>query len=344
MNRYLIILLGASLLAISSCQNRTNKPKQDTWVAMRKYDWIPTECAPAEYPVEIYSGGFFYGSNNNIDMPNGSIVKNGWGETGSIRIGGDDRKEAPDLLKLSWISFAENRSYSGSFKLNKHLIDSLFGKGFETDYGTGHDTYSTIKVGMAPGGVVVIWLEGGRFQVEVGRFQAKEVTAFDWKERYPNMNGTFNDYRNRVLSKLPANVRKKITENKITYGIWDKWRQRYLWNPVFIATYTLQKVEISYFNKERIDFYDKQIDNLAPRLSAVPNEIAVFWRDMKHQELVTTIDFDEQEAYQLFKQINDQKATLNLKLNLKNSIVDIVLRTGDKEQVVRKVNIQTYSK
>ncbi len=44
------------------------------------------------------------------------------------------------------------------------------------------ETYDRFVVGMAPGGMVVIWLRGQN-QVELGRLQARE-TEVEWDEFY----------------------------------------------------------------------------------------------------------------------------------------------------------------
>jgi hypothetical protein len=90
MNKYFTILLFISLLSISSCRTKTSKPKNDAKAAVKKYDWIPTECAPEEYPVQIYKGNLLYGIKGaGVDIPDGVTVKNGWGEEGSLPIAGD---------------------------------------------------------------------------------------------------------------------------------------------------------------------------------------------------------------------------------------------------------------
>ncbi|WP_142526966.1 hypothetical protein [Pedobacter westerhofensis] len=48
-------------IQIASCQGFNHK----------KYDWIPTECAPKDYPAQIYSGHFYYGDKGSVYVPDG---------------------------------------------------------------------------------------------------------------------------------------------------------------------------------------------------------------------------------------------------------------------------------
>lgn len=306
-----------TLLTLVSCHSQ------------KKYSWLPTECAPENYAIQIYSGDLFYGKDKSIYIPARSTINNGWGQLGSTDISGDEYKEAPDSLQISWYSFAENKYYGGTFRLNYHHLDSLFSTGFQTNH--GHGTYNGIKVGMAPGGVLVVWMEGDRFRTEVGRFTAKEVPAFNWKQKFPEMKGDFEEYRSAVIAGFSEKVRQQIAAHQITYGLWDKWRQRHNWRPVLHVPGGYQ-IEISYFNKEREDLYEPHLTNIPYRQLAVPQKLDLLWLDNKKQHMVTTVDFDEEEAFKIFNQIKPgQKADLAVDLDPAASTMTIVLKTGGLE-------------
>lgn len=107
MKRICLLLSLVVSFTVSSCQDK-----------MRKYDWIPTECAPKNYPIQIYKGDFYYGDKGRIYIPDGRAVDIGWGEMGSVNIAGDKLKEAPHTLELTWISFTEKKNYKGRFELD----------------------------------------------------------------------------------------------------------------------------------------------------------------------------------------------------------------------------------
>jgi hypothetical protein len=322
-------LLCVLLLTLASCHQQ------------KKYSWIPTECTPENYPIQIYSGDLFYGSDRRIYIPARSVVNNGWGQEGSVDVAGDEYKEAPDSLQISWYSFVENKYYEGLFHLNYHLIDSLFKAGFQTNH--GHVTYNTVKVGVAPGGVVVVWVDGDRFQTEVGRYQAKETQEFNWKQKFPELRGTFEEYRKAVIKGMSQKVQQQIAAHQITYGLWDKWRQRHPWRPIFKVPGGYE-VEVSYFNKDREDLLPPQLSPVRYRPLAVPERMDILWLDDKKAHMVTTVTFNEEEAYQLFGKVKPgQKADLTVELNAAASSMTIVLKFDGEELPFLKHELATVT-
>lgn len=305
------------LLILMSCHQR------------KKYSWLPTECAPENYAIQIYSGNLFYGNHKSIYIPARAAIANGWGQLGSTDIAGEEFKEAPDSLQLSWYSFAEDKYYAGAFQLNYHYLDSLFSTGFETNH--GHGTYNAIKVGMAPGGIVVVWIQGDRFQTEVARFQAKETGEFDWHQKFPELRGTFDEYRQVVIKGLPKKIQQQIAAHNITYSLWDKWRQRYSWRPVFHVP-GCYEIELSYFNKEREDIFAPQLNHVPYRQMAIPEKLDILWLGTKRAHMVTTVTFDEAEAFRVFGHIKPgQKADLTVNLDPAASTITIILNTGGQQ-------------
>jgi len=90
-------------------------------------------------------------------------------------------------------------------------------------------TYGKLTVGMAPGGVVVLWLSGKSHRVEICRLQAKEVFVDK------------DDFRRRVIENetqqeffdvaydlaLSDSIKQDIKERGIPFGLWDEYREKY---------------------------------------------------------------------------------------------------------------------
>lgn len=308
---------------------------------MRKYDWIPTECAPEIFPVEIYSGTLYYGKDKMIYIPDGRTVNSGWGAEGSTHDAGEKMKEAPTALDINWISFAEKKSYAGHFSLDTKRIDELFQRGYEDAHlPEGRDEYNRIKVGLAPGGTVVVWISGAGNMVEVGRFQAKEVAGFDWKQKYPTMEISMKDFSDTVMKDLPDSVRLSITNNNIPYGLWDKWRKRFLWKVEGIGFGNTHEIKVDYFNKERQSIY--HIQNILFENRSPVEKINVFWTDTLQREIRTEIKFDEDEVFNTFGQAGNEQATLLVTLDSKKDELLIRLKIKDKELPFKKFKFKSY--
>lgn len=287
-----LISISIGLCIIFSCQNKST---------IKKYDWIATENAPKEYPMRIYSGIFYAGKNPVNAVPSGSIINYGWGETGSIESSGEDLKEAPDTLRLTWISFTENKNYTGKFPLNVKLIDSLLSTGYPAeDLPSGHEEYFYFKVGMAPGGVVVLWLGGPGKQVEVGRYQGKETNDVDWKSEIPGYDGTMEEYGKHIIADLPKEVQQQIADHKIPYGKWDHWRRHFSWKPVITGDVKILSLSMFMFNKEMEFLMAKRLNPAGYIQRGAIEKLYIFWVDHKKRERRSQIDFDETETDQIF--------------------------------------------
>lgn len=84
-------------------------------------------------------------------------------------------------MDFVWISYMENQFYMIDTPIDTAKIKEYFSKGYETKVTNGsgeteHLNYDEIGVGMAPGGVVVVWIAGVGIQKEIGRYQAKKRT------------------------------------------------------------------------------------------------------------------------------------------------------------------------
>lgn len=118
-----LVLCWLLNICIVSCQHNLAKLK------MEKYYWLPTECAPKNYPARIYSGYLVY-EGGSVYVPSSAFINNGWGEIGSTHAVGDDFKPVPYRLDLTWFSYTESKFYTGSFELPKEKISQLFQEGY----------------------------------------------------------------------------------------------------------------------------------------------------------------------------------------------------------------------
>jgi len=333
MRKLFLLIITLSSFTISSCQEK-----------MKKYEWLPTECAPENYPAEIYSGFFHYGTKGSIYIPNGRTVDYGWGENGSVNIAGEQLKEAPHSLELSWISYAEKKNYAGKFELDAKKIDSLFAEGYPDDVEGGRSTYQMIKVGMAPGGDVVVWLSGDKSkQVEIGHFKAKPIGELDWKKIYPNMDETMSQYIDAQLQKLPENIQTAIKNGEIPYDYWEGLRKRYQWKAVVESTAAITRIDLAYFNKERDFVFGEALKHMVDQQAGVIEELSVYWLDDQKRELRTEIKFDEKEAFAVFSNLKEnEKGELLISLDKGKKDATVKLKIRDKEIPFKEIKTQSF--
>jgi len=310
---------------------------------VKKYDWIPTECAPSDYPAQIYSGFVYYGNGKSIYIPDGRAIDYGWGEMGSVNVAGPDLKEAPDRITVNWISYAENQSYSGDFKLNRARIDSLFLAGYRDDsYNSGKPTYHWLKIGLAPGGFVVVWLTGINTQIEVGHFTAHKVADFDWTRLYPGID--MQAHRKMVLTRLSSDTQKAISESNIPFGYWNRLRKRYPLKIDFSEIPDFLEASIDYINKEQQHIYKDENDKIGFEPLAPPAHIYVEWLDHLQQRLATEIWFDASELMTLFGQCAGQQITVKLEVSETDKPPVPTLNVAGHLVATPKIKNKTYNK
>ena len=188
-----------------------------------KYEWNAGMSAPKYYGnggpmVEyFYKGKSVAGASANIGFAPG------WGVTAGGYSGGDQYKDIPDSVAVSWICATDRIEYRGGARLPRERMLELFKNGFKTVYGM-KTTYTSIVAGMAPGGNATIWLRGSERLTEIIRFKAKNNGI--WKEH----DEDYNRYKKEVTSsKSYINSEGSIFRylHGVPYDIWEKGDKEY---------------------------------------------------------------------------------------------------------------------
>ena len=111
--------------------------------------------------------GDFYTADDWLPLPNGGFVEDGWGDNGMNM---SRSNIIPTGFRVTYFSYMENKFYTGDFALPSDRISRLFREGM-IDYLTKeYDMYISMIVGLAPGGVLVVWMQGFDRQIEIDRY------------------------------------------------------------------------------------------------------------------------------------------------------------------------------
>jgi len=329
-----------------------------------KYEWGAGISTEIGFPVRIYAGrvgdvSIMASFTASFDRPD-----DGWGvgtQEGSMM------KQLPKDIDIIWYSYVEDCFYRVKADLDYPKLLKLFREGYKErannletfPKGYLERTFTTFVVGLAPGGVVVVWVEGMRRQIEIGRFQAEKINLkqpeglddhdaliFSEQER----KETLEDERFR-----PKHIREKPTP----FGLWDDYRDiKYPWYPTFefYKGAKIGDVFIEYFNREMWDtFYEEMTLETPARKNYSSNEITII-PDIFYQKgedisdkkypLPSSISFgyranngskyggyykfDWEENKKVFAEFfkmypNTKRARLNIRLNKDNSLFTIRL-------------------
>ena len=199
-------------------------------------------------------------------------------------------------MDVSWLSYVEKCEYLledqplDSVKIAELLKDKVYTLSLnENDTAPKIEEYN-ISVGLAPGGVVFVWLHNYGRVVEVGRYQAKKtkdihfVTKEEASQYYKRTGDVVLDehtIENRDYAIKLGIPKKKIlmkhnecstpvTESsvkeddilKIPYGIWDTFRKRYTWKMTLITKDRTKFIHSYYYqglNREIEELFGERI-------------------------------------------------------------------------------------
>ncbi|WP_051349330.1 DUF2931 family protein [Chryseobacterium gregarium] len=346
MNKSIPYLLSLLFFIQISCQEKKDHQKTK---AMTKYEWTEGTSASLGYPMEVYKGGMECEGGEWVGLGFGIIP--GGNTWGTINNGmGNGFKSLPSRLDFIWMSYMENQFYLIDTPVDTAKLRSYFSKGYEVKVTNGsgeteHLNYDRIGVGMAPGGIVVVWVAGAGVQKEVGRYQGRKVTIPEseiakldshenrfWRKDYLEMVHT----REQII---PAKVRDENKGKPIPFGIWDAYRIRYRWKPVFelpekAKLNPLTDVGISMINGEMEQLDAAKISLAQNTGRAMPTRIAFDFIGSDNKEYGASGDLNEKSSFEAFKTVfgedpDSTEADIIIKVNEANSYFTVQLKGGN---------------
>ena len=220
----------------------------------------------------------------------------------------------------------------------------MFQKGFyNTDRVSNqpiHETYQHIVVGVAPGGVVVVFLTGNYHRIEIARYQAVE-TIVSPDEFYDNPD---RDNQQQFFDwwfehSVPQETLSKIKKDGIPFGLWDTYRKRYNWR--FDVQFYKEDDKIAdmlhfyYINGEE-EIIEKIGDEQKIRNKALPKIINIY---LPNNWCEAT--FDEAEIVDAFKKVTQDNPQAEViivaKVQFMYKGIDFTVKCGTNELVLKKV-------
>lgn len=311
------------------------------------FEWGATESAPKHYPMEIIQGTFIYHGEkeHGLYVPSGGTLDAGWGTNISNHVVGPKLKPLPDRLKIIFFSYAEKQFYKGEFDLPYDKILALFRQGVaeskQLEENKGYPTYTDIMVGIAPGGVVAVWVKG-RKKIEVFFGQAQKVELdpgrafalpFDSKKE----SDTY--IREGLEEALTPEELESLKKDGIPFGLWSRYRNRYTWLPTFVEGSMPDYINAIFLNGENNLrwFLDDKKEPSIPL--PVPSEMT-FFAMAKGEKFLYRLTFDELETMAAFEKLGAQGQKVYLEFEPRAPRTEIKARLyNDKESIELKKTV-----
>ena len=340
----IIITLVLALFLVSCQQNTKTQKMQEN----NTFGWSSSVTAIKDYPIEVHTGYLATKKEFITAFQNNGIEDDGWDVDGQE--GGSGGDKIPTLLSLTWVSYTEKKFWLlDEVALPADKILAKFQEGFfsedpETQKPV-HNTYKHIVVGVAPGGVAVVFLTGTYHRVEIARFQAVEtfVEVDDFMPRpglYKNTKEFLDDYYDDKEF-IASTIKEKIKKDGIPFGLWDTYRKRYNWR--FDVQFYKEDdkikdaLDIEYINGEEnsinLNELQKFINHTLPKIAHI--------HYLKNWNVAT---FDEAEIVAAFKKVTqnnlEAEVTIVAKVQFMYKGVIFIVKCGDKEVLLEKVVVE----
>lgn len=333
-----LIIWSLCHLALASCQT-----KQKT---MERFDWSQTLTAPKGYPCIIIKGGLSSSIPNEqgagFGLWAGGTTNAGWGRVGGVVT--SSLKAIPDSLQITWYSVLEEKFYTGSFQLPSDKIKELFKTGFFDHELNRQETFGKIIVGMAPGGIVAVWLLSGQVEVEVGRFQATEIQLKP-EDVHGDAKVVFR--KTYIQAIYEEDV---IAQGPIPFGLWDSYRIKHSWRHKMDFPHNFKNTEsyLSMYNGEKEHLYVQEPSHQDFKKRALPQDMRLLWTDDKGGLWGAEVYFDEAELFKAFGEILKKDPEQNIEIvftpDATNTAFTVMLQSKTEEIDLPKTKVKPYAR
>jgi hypothetical protein len=149
---------------------------------------------------------------------------------------------------------------------------------------------------------------------------------------------------------IPLEVQKANKNKPIPYGLWDTYRERYSWRPVFVIPdegKMNERVRMEMINGEVETPVYEIFQNNEYNQRAIPKRLLFGWWDKNGQGYSGIVNFDEKEMADAFEAVyKDHRETnieIEIRVNKMNSFFTVRLKGNGKEiPVYEKNKIDVY--
>ena len=349
----LFITLILIALWLTGCWGYKAKQNKEKANAQPEYEWGVAVNTPIGYPIRFYAARV--GSTPIISELYSITEEPDWGNAFGYESTSMDK--LPKNVDMVWLSYKEDCFYRLKTAIDYEKVAKLFKEGFDERFSNGkmnHTTYNTVVVGIAPGGVVVLWVGKGYFPIkEIGRYQAEKIALREPEGLDNHQKLIFDkEYAKRLLTNntiIPEDFREANKNKPIPFGLWDSYRDhQYQWYPTFeIPNGRIGDVDYQYWNGEADTFFftdfialEGQKDVFALKelyhnIRKLPlfKEIRFNYKAEDGIKYGVLVQFDWENTLEAYKKVfgehpEEVKAHLDIRINRINSYLTIRL-VGD---------------
>ena len=344
-----IIVCFLTCIQISSCQMKNEKTPE----------WHAEMCHPAnKYRVQMVKDEIFTLEGIRAGMPYGSSSGR-WGNSGKMWT---EQHGTPTGADLTYYAGYDNAFYRLKIDFPVERMKDLVRRNYamreaknktieeykyegdrdllsDADYNSYHGISSLI-FGFAPKGMVVVWVNYGLTVIEIGRYEAKVIT--DPKELEIAKSRHLATWR--FTPEYFDELAKKLYNPDANCALWDMFRLRYNWKPVFTSENSnlrLFTINTEYYNGEKDQMMRPWLLENKMRDRALPNVFQFFWETGVGEKFEGRIFFNQNEIFSRFKGLSGDNE-IQVKIAEDNRSIEVLLNNQKLE--VDSIRIYPNSK
>ncbi|MFK7078637.1 DUF2931 family protein [Flavobacterium oreochromis] len=291
------------LMLTLSCNTMKEAPPQ----------WTPEMCQPninndeGIYNIELVEDEIYTLEGKSASMPFGGS-SGVWGSSGKSYT---DQYGTPIGVTIVYYAGYEDKFYrlDAKFDVEKmkklvkeihyHKESYLYQEDLNPDEPYKIGMFEALIFGFAPQGMVVVWAGYAGAKIEVGRFQAKEITN---KEE----DKAFEKRLFASWSMNRAQVRARDFMPNASCALWDTYRKRY--NIGLDVNSENKKFRLFYkkwdsFNGEFMCYFRPEILKPTPESRALPHRIIIDWETGYKDHYRGLVFLNEETIFDHFKNI-----------------------------------------
>jgi hypothetical protein len=348
------LIVSTALIVFFNCCNsnksgklaNNNEPQTNKTLNKIMFEWLPTSCAPQNFPMRVLSATLYSNDNASTRIPQELYLRSRWVEEGRIELMNDEVKPIPDILVYKWLSLRERKVYLYDGEMPKGLIAKYFQDGFISPIDNEKATFKYIIFALAPTGKICIYLSGKGVCKEVSTLQAKEYNLEG--EELDELVGIYDNLDAYIDLKLKKDFKpdemKPIDLNSYDATKWTKaYKEKYNWQLNTIINRKVLTILVRNYNGERLYWNNLSEFNMIES-QPIPKILEIKWSESEDgPRNLSTIIFDEGEIFKAFELLNNNEGKIIIQPEI-NSItygVNVYVKNNKNVIQLKKCKFET---
>ncbi len=298
----IFLIFVCAIFSITACTESISE-NSGALNSMQEYRWDVSESAPNEYVMQIISGYLEAADGYKKDIPSRVVLNNGWGKGRSNIASGRENMPLPKRMEVTWFDYRADTFYHGAFDLPFDELQKSFSILEKRPYAEDFDENpgGRFIVGLAPEGLVVVWLSVRNHYRVVFTGEAKAIEGIPWSAVFENPEFTKEEIMEETIQEVFDDFSDSPRLNDPNY--WKRLHSElYHYNVKVESDYTPYSIGAAFLNSTSHTYYSDAQNWLEEPNSVIKNISFGFF--FPNRIPVVAIDnINSEEMYSAFRKL-----------------------------------------